>query len=461
MEPSLLLRVMKGTATFLSGKLILTFVQFLTSIVVIRSLEVEDYGKLALLLSIYAIGSIFLDFGLGTVVATNIARARGEELLDEVKKFLIRYFQLVASLGGACFVIFSLSSFWIGKGSLSLAPLLLFFVGCYLFLTGFKRLFDITFYGYTYYQYQVCLQVVESFSRLCLATLLLVILNKGLREAVLVYPISTLIAIFVMFPFWLKIILPLKFIKVSQKPVFREALKSEGKWVILAMPLAQIQAQLPLWVIKFLLGIKAVGIYSAAQRVYTFPLSLLTSTERAIFPIISEKIVVSQEKIQEMLQKSTKYLFWASSIVIIGSWIIAPAFFRIAFSLKYLDSVLVFRFFLFHLLVYTFLFTQKPLLYALKAQKYLFYRCLIDNFTTFAFLWLFVSLFGVVGAAIAKISCGAILVWWHFYTIRIIMPNFRIDFFNIFQFDDSDRKTFATFLRRLRRKAKKEKRERL
>jgi len=58
---SLTNRIAKGTVIFSSSTMVVTILQFLTSILVIRALGKLDYGRLALALSVYSVGAIFLD----------------------------------------------------------------------------------------------------------------------------------------------------------------------------------------------------------------------------------------------------------------------------------------------------------------------------------------------------------------------------------------------------------------
>jgi len=259
-------KIVKGTAIFSFSNVIVTVPQFLTSILVIRALGKLDYGRLVLALSVYSVGTIFLDLGLGKVISSEIARSRGEKRLDQVKRFLLRYSQMELGGGALLLIVPILASPWINKAYSPMIARLFIIMGAYLFLTGIKNLFGTTFYSYTLYHYLTFLQVTFALFRLLLVLLLVMWLKQGLMGAILTYPLSLAIAILLLSPFWWRVVSPLKKVKASKEPVFRKALKDQGTYVILMLPFKNIQDQLPVWMIKALLGTEMVAIYAVAQR---------------------------------------------------------------------------------------------------------------------------------------------------------------------------------------------------
>ena len=435
-------RIVKGTAIFSFSNVIVTIPQFLTSILVIRALGKLDYGRLALALSVYSVGTIFLDLGLGKVISSEIARSRGEKRLDQVKRFLLRYSQMELGGGFVLLIVPILASPWINKAYSPMIARLFIIVGAYLFLTGIKNLFSTTFYSYTLYHYLTFLDVAFALVRLLLVLLLITWLKQGLMGAILTYPLSLAIAILLLSPFWWRVVSPLKKVKASKEPVFRKALKDQGSYVILMLPFKNIQDQLPVWMIKALLGTEMVAIYAVAQRGFSFLFSLLNSLETTLLPLTSERISTDWETTKRMLNRAMKYASWTATLLVIGGWLFAPLFYRSLFSEKYLDAVPVFRIYLFALAIYPFALIQRPLFYALRAQKYLFYAYVIGDCFYALFLYLFVSRLGVLGAALALLINGSIMMPVRYYFLHRVKSDFRIDIKNIFQIDEFDKRMF-------------------
>jgi len=325
-------------------------------------------------------------------------------------------------------------------------------MGAYLFLTGIKNLFGTTFYSYTLYHYLTFLQVTFALFRLLLVLLLVTWLKQGLMGAILTYPLSLAIAILLLSPFWWREVSPLKKVKASKEPVFRKALKDQGSYVILMLPFKNIQDQLPLWMIKVLLGTEMVAIYAVAQRGFSLFYSLLNSLEATLLPLTSERISTDWETTKRMLNRATKYASWSAALLVIGGWLCAPLLYRLLFSEKYMEAVPVFRIYLFVLSVYAFMLIQRPLFYALRAQKYLFYAYVIGDCFYALFLYLFVSQLGVLGAALALSVHGAVIASLRHHFLHHLCPDFRISFKALFLMDEFDKRMFKEkILSRLQR----------
>jgi O-antigen/teichoic acid export membrane protein len=260
--------------------------------------------------------------------------------------------------------------------------------------------------------------------------------------AILTYPLSLAITILFFAPFWWRAGSPLREVKASKEPVFRKALKEQGGYVILMLPFKNIQDQLPIWMIKLLLGTEIVAIYAVAQRGFSLFYSLLNSLETTLLPLASEKISSDWETTKRMLNKATKYAFWSAAPLVIGGWLFAPLFYRSLFSEKYLDAVPVFRIYLFALSIYPFALIQRPLFYALRAQKHLFYAYVIGDCFYALFLYVFISQLEVLGAALALLINGGIIMLVRYHFLYRIRSDFRIDIKNVFQVDEFDKRMF-------------------
>ena len=439
MGSNTLLRVTKGSFIFFSGNVVTTFLQFLNSVILTRYLGLEDYGKLNLALSVSSLSVIIIDFKLGDFVSSSIARGLGTNQLGVVRRFIVSYSIMIAFFGCFVFTGFILASLLSERLNIPLTSWFLIVMGFYSFLMGFKTLLNATFYGYSLYKYQVWAQIFETFSRLILTFFIALILRKDLNILIFIYPVPILITSIVLLPLWVKqVLIPLKEVKTAPNSVWTTSLKKGGVWIVLSLPLKDIQAQLPIWFLNYIIGPESVAIYAVAERGYSFFLFSLRAVESAVFPIVSEKFGVSVDNTLEIIQRVTKYVFWSVIPIFIGCWIIIPSFFELAFSAKYNESAELCRIFLFRLFVYTFILSQRPLLYALNAQKILFYRYVIANILTILLLWISIPKFGVFGSAIAIIGTGIVLVVWHIISIKRLVPEFRLNIIQMFYPDRYD-----------------------
>lgn len=434
---SLSKRILKGTATFSSGTIILSFINFATAILVIRWLGIEDYGQLVLALSIYAIASMFLDPGIGGLIVSEVAKGRGEQQQGKVKLFLTRYGQMELGLGVLLFLVMFFASSLL---EVFIPKEVVLIIGAYLFFTGIKNILITSFFSHTLYHYQVLLEVIQSIGRLILVILLLGWLEMGLLGAMITYPLSLMLAIVFISPFWLKSLSYLKKAEIQKGPIFSALLKEQGKFVVLVTFTKQVQDQAPVWILRGILGLEAVAIYGVAQKVFNFLFSFYKSIEITIFPLTSEMVSSQWTKVKEMVGKSMKYSLWISLLVVPVSWIAAPFLFELAFSEKYIASVPVFRLFLLFLFIYSFtLLVQRPLFFALGALKYHFYCYFLSLVLYFLTLWLLISQMGVSGAVWALIVNGVVIGYLRFYFIRKVKPDFKINVRGLFHFDTFDK----------------------
>jgi len=432
-------RILKGTATFSLGTLILTFINFATAILVIRWLGMEDYGRLVLALSIYAIASMFLDPGIGGLIVSEVAKGRGEQQPAKTKLFLVRYGQMELGLGLFLFLVMFFASSLL---EVFISREVVLIIGAYLFFTGIKNVLTTSFYSHTLYHHQVFLEVIQSIGRLILVILLLGWLKMGLAGAMITYPLSLMLAIVFISPFWLKSVSYLKKTESQKGPIFSTLLKDQGKFVVLLIPVKKVQDQLPVWILRGILGLEAVAIYGVAQKVFAFLFSFYRSLETTIFPLTSEMVSSQWSKVKEMVGRTMKYSFWISLLVVPVAWIVVPFLFELSFSEKYITSVPVFRLFLLVLFVYSFLLVQRPLFFALGALKYHFY-CYLSSIGVYSFiLWLLISQMGVSGAVWAFIINGVVLGYLRFYFIRKIKPDLKINVRGLFHFDAFDKEMF-------------------
>jgi O-antigen/teichoic acid export membrane protein len=429
-------KILKGTVTFSSGTLISTFINFATAILVIRWLGIEDYGQLVLALSVYAIASIFLDPGIGGLIVSEVAKGRGDQQLGKVKLFLMRYGQMQLALG----VILFLVMFFVFS---LLEVFIILIIGIYLFFTGIKNIFVTSFFSHTLYHYQVLIDVIQSIGRLILVILLLGWFKMGLVGAMVTYPLSLMLAIMFIAPFWLKSLSYLKKIEIQKGSIFSILLKEQGKFAVLVTPVKQIHDQVPVWILKGILGLEAVAIYGVAQKMFAFLFSFYKSLEATIFPLTSEMVRSQWTNVKEMVGRSIKYSLWISLLVVPLGWAVAPFLFEIVFPNVYIASIPVFRLFLLFLFIYSFtLLIQRPLFFALGALKYHFY-CYLLSFGFYSFtLWLLISQMGISGAVWALIINGVVIGYLRFYFIRKIKPDFKTNVRGLFHFDAFDKEMF-------------------
>ena len=155
-----------------------------------------------------------------------------------------------------------------------------------------------------------------------------------------------------------------------------------------------------------------------------------------------------------MLNRSIKYALWISVPSFIFLWIAAPVLIEILFTKSYIASVEIFRILLFILIIYSFGFVFRPLFYALKVQKYLFYAYVAGLISLIVLEILLIQFIGLIGVAIAFVLNALILTFLRYHFAKKIKPDFKIELKNFLKIDEFDKEFFRKIKGNFKRKIK-------
>lgn len=446
---SLSTKIAKGTFTFLSSNLFLNAISFITTLVVIRTLGKEDYGYFVLSLSIYSVSSVFLDPGISHIVASEVARSRGEKRHDIVKRLLLRFGQIQLLSGALLLAIFALLSFFAFIIVPGVFATLLPVLGIYVFFSAIAKLFSTTFYGFARYGYMALFRVSFSIARFGAVLVLVVWAGRGVLGAVITYPLASAISILVLTPLWWKMIARLRLVNASVEPVFRWMLKTQGPYAVALYSSKTIRGQIPLWFLQMLLGPEAVSLYAVSDKGLQLLRFFLIALHSTLLPLTAERVTVDWKTTMQMLTRSVKYALWVSLPMVIGVIMVAPWLYQVLLTGKYQGGVLVFRVLCLYLLIESFSAVENTLLFALQSQKFLFYAMFAGMIVHALLTWPFVSLLGTVGAAWVLLVRGVIVAIYQYYLIKRLKPDFCIQWRSLWHIDEFDRKLFLKIRRQL------------
>lgn len=434
-------KIAEGTFLLSSSNLITVFINFLTTIILIRVLDVYGFGLLMLTLAGFLIASIFLDLGIASVIITDVSREIEAKRVDRAKSLLVRYAQAEVIMGFGLFTIAFLSSFFIVNIYNEVIANLVRVGSFFLIFTGAKNVFIVVFNSHLKFKYFSFMQIVESISKLLFVIVLIVIMSGGVLEAMAIYPLSIFTCIVFSLPLFLKTTKYLKRVKRARESLFFKTVKGHGKWVVGSVSLKNLTGNITPWIVEYFLGVNSVAIFSVATKLSNFFDSLIKSLEVTLMPITSKEIF-KWERTKFMLNRSIKYALWISVPSFIFLWIAAPVLIEILFTKSYLASVGIFRILLLILIVYSFGLIFRPLFYALKAQKYLLYAYVSGLISLIILEILLIQFIGLVGVAIALVFNALIITILRYYFAKKLKPDFRIEIKGFFKMDEFDKKMF-------------------
>lgn len=432
-------RILQGVTALSLDTIITMITGVLGAMLVFRYLSPAEYGQLALFLSYYAVGMVFFSFGLGSVFTAEIARSRGSHNKSWAK-YLINYYGIFLFIT-ATLILFVFIGIGRWQGELTLWSI----IGVFLWVSAPNELARILFLGTTRYRRVAGQSMTRSVSRLCwLVTLPWWWGGQPLVGVALTYPLMELSAgvftlYFVRFP-WSEF----KGISTSAHN-FKQLyglLRKQGMYVVLSTPLKKIANELPIWMLKLLLGDMSVGLYAAARRAYSLVSSFFNSLESTLFPLVSEQATSHSARLQIALRQAQKYSFWAGVLVAIGGGLFAPLIILFISGQEYMAAVPLLILMFWRLPLYAFVQSQRPIFYAIGEQKSLFISYLIITIIEALSLIILLPLMGTIGAVVALLLRTVASIAIRLSLTSRLAPHLWVEPWSIVKIEDFDVKVW-------------------
>lgn len=438
-------RILQGMTAFSADTVVSNLAAVLSAALVFRYLDVSAYGQLTLALSFYAGATVFLDFGLRSVFTAEIARSRGVKNLSWAKFLLTRCLWLNAVTGCVMLGVFLV------VGHQRRDPLWAV-MGFYLLITALNGVVSVLFHSYTRYRRLAAQSVARSLSRL----LLLITLPFWWRGETLLgvawtYPLMDVAALLISVVLARRALHDLQGVRADGYSLASLAVlfRQQGVYVTLSIPVKKVAEQLPVWFLKALTGDVGVGIYGAAQKGFLLIYAFFSALETTIFPLVSEQIQVDKERLQIALRQIQKYTFWLGLLVAVIGGLVAHWLILMVAGGKYVTAVPAFRLMLWHLVIYAFLQSQRPLFYAMRQQKWVFVVSVVSIATYTLLLWIGISIFSVSGAVWATLVNSGVFCGVRLFILWQLEPQMLIDPRSIFRVEGFDRRLWQVVRERV------------
>ncbi|MST04253.1 MAG: hypothetical protein EXS49_01640 [Candidatus Pacebacteria bacterium] len=423
-------------------------VGFLTSVILLKELSLYQFGVMELTSSIFSFLGIFLLPGINNVAISEVSYELGVGNKNKARAIVKNYFKLQYVFVFIAWAIFFFGANIIGRyynleisNSLKiisfiflLSPIRSFLNLIY--LSNFKFLLK-NIYG-----------VMEDAVKLVIIFFIFFILRSIRVDNVFFSTVtSQIISFFIMIPsayrIWRQNFGSGSYEKI---PLFSMILKN-GKWGILSTYMNNFGQNIRLWIIKFTLGIEAVGLFSFAFTLFGHTMSLV-AISNVLNPIFS-KLKSDTVKFMKLIDKSIKYQFIAYLALLIIALTTFPTIIDYFFP-KYHDSLFLFKILMISIIPASFANIFTPLFYSLNAQKSLFNSIMIKNFFIAFFSIIFIHLFGIVGVAIEYLATVTVYSFERYLKLKKIIPNFSISIRNLFRIDIHDRVILDSILRKFK-----------
>ncbi len=437
-------RIWKGVTAYFSVTIITNISGVLQAILTINYLPVAEYGRLTLLLSFFSTARVLFDLGSRGIFISEIAKAQGESCQPRTKGLITVYSRFVLITTAIPTLLF-IGIAWRNR------DFLFGLLALYIFLYGYNNGLRTILLSHTKYKQAARQQSINSLTRLGLL-LSIPFWNHPaiLLTVLLTYPAKELMALVFSVKWVYPIINQLRNIK-PEKVDFLFLFKEQGVYTVLSYPIRKVIGELPIWLLRILLGETAVGLYGVAQKALGFILIPFAYIEELLFPLVPEQMTQNISRIRVVLRQTQKYSFWLMLTAVTITFISAPWFIRLIAGPEYQDAILILRWLLPTLLLTPFLQLHRPILFALKQQKTLLFIRVLKFITYAPLLTYFISTNGVIGAAQAIVLDGILHLFTRWILIRKVAPEFWVSPITIFKIESFDTQLWQKFATKIKK----------
>lgn len=430
-----------------AGNVILRFLDMGTAVLLLRWLSIFEFGVYQLALAVYNFSTSFFLSGLENVVVNDVSQnlATNKNKARAIFTFYAYFLVLIAlTLWTVFFFGSAFLQPWIPVSGDYLKIISFLFL-----LAPFETALKMKFQILLDFGWLTAFRVLRDTSRLIVIVGFFWFGSLGVVGAL--WSLIGAVAIPVMIALigyqrqGLLKILNFAEIKEAASDLFLR----HGKWALADDFVINSGSNIRPFLIKIFVGTEAVALFSVAQSLYAYTLTLFPI--RDILTPILPRVSDDPERLKSHINKATKYATAAFSVLAIASAIGAPMIVYVLFS-KYIPSLPLFYILLFGMPWFGFRQVVQPVFYAKKAQKILFFLTIFRIFMVTGLGILLMWFLGVWGAAIEFMLVGILLNPPFARALKIILPGWEFEWKNLFRIDDYDKVAFAAIRERVRRK---------
>lgn len=450
MAKSLVRTIGEGTLWTTGSTIILKVVGLATIFLTLHRLSVYEYGLVQLVLSVLPLFSIFLLPGMSNVVVADMGVAKGTGALGEMRRIFSQYFVLQATLAFCAWAIVFFGADIIANFYAGQASSLLKIISFSFLIAPFRSSIQVALRVHLQFFQLSLYTVVEECLKLALIGVFFFVFHISVPGVLLALIFAELFTVFIMAGSFLNVYRGFSHAPVSKKEPFWGLLYFHGKWSVFSSYLNSFGQNVRLWIIKFILGTEAVGIFSVAAGMLSHTSSFIPISG-ILAPIIPQ-FVAQKERFYRLVVKGIKYQLFGSVAVGVVAFFLFPVIIEMLFP-NYAPSMPLFQAMLITLIPMSF-GTVTSAFYALKAQKSLFYSMVMKTVLIVVLAPVFLYLFGLPGIAYEFFLTLSLFAIERLIVLKKLLPGLRVRMGDIISFDQDDRMLVArieTFLK-LRKK---------
>ncbi len=299
----------------IADKILMLFNMFL----ILSYLSVYDYGISKLVFSVLSMMSIILLPGLSSAIIADIGVERGANNHSRAKTIFIQYSLLVSLLSVVAFAVLFFGAHtaaaWSGNPSIEY---FLKIVSFSLLISPLRSISLLIATVEVRFIDQAAYSIVEEAAKAVLLLILFYWLHYGPAGLLLAVVISQLVTVIIFIPRTLSGYRLFSHGVGTGSHRFWELFGQHRKWSVVASGLGTIGQNLQLWIIRFMLGTVAVGLYAFASGMVSNVSSLLPFNN--VITSLASRYAEKKKELIRIIRMSIKVQF------VLGTCLLAVAY---------------------------------------------------------------------------------------------------------------------------------------
>ena len=398
-------RVAKNTGVIIAGDVIFRIISLFVMIYLARYLGTVGFGKYSFVFAYLGFFAVITDLGLHAICVREMSRdsSIAPKLIGNayIIKLMLAVFAVAFSM-----IVITLASYPLDTTTY------IYIAAFSMLFMSFSDLYTAIFQANLRMEYNIIAKL--SFKVLSAILILWIIFSHGtLMQVIIVLVFSEMVKTLISYLFSRKIVRPQFEIDFGLwKYLFKAALP-----IALSSVIWIIYYQIDMVMLSPMKGDAAVGVYSAAHKLFE-PFTLIPhALMMSMFPIMSEAFKSSKERLIKSYTLSLKYLLIIALPLAIGTALLSDKIILLIYGTEFAESATAFQ-----ILVLSFVFTFAnslllQLLIAIDKQKLTTLStgiCAIINITL---NFILIPILSYNGAAIATVATNAVLFIACFYFV--------------------------------------------
>lgn len=407
----------------------------LNSFVIIYFLSVYEFGFYQLILSVVAIAESLTAGLMDDLVFTDLSRYLGEKKHSFAKKLLKEYAIIKIGLAIILTVVLfggaSLISDYYSQDVVSFLKIVSFVLVFRVALSTMNTFFR----SNIYFSAAAAPFVGEAFKFAAIFVLLFSV-GLSITSILIAYVIGHFSAFVFSASHFLKIYRrTLVGVIAVKEPLMKALFKVHGFWIVARYVLSRVANNIRPWIINFLIGTEAVGLFSFARSIVAIIMRLMPL---GTFGTLLPRELGDERRLNYLFNRMMKYSLWLGLIVALASFIVIPLAIQLVFP-KYAPAIPLFLIMIGVIFLYSIYKICRITLVIFKEQKALFFRSFDNSITAPLMLFILLPIFGIVGAALEWLITYAITTMLFYYFLIKNHPYLRLEWKSFFTVDKQDR----------------------